>query len=247
MSQNKYFDIAFDTEKQCYVFCIYNQQGTLCRYSVLEDKASNQVAKYQDIETDLKEAQNAINKLSQISSTSSELIDETIKKALFDYALILLVKCFNSSIVRKTSLDFKKIFKGNEDLSNLYQKIYKIRNEKIAHSGDYMNSLILYFDPITNHPVELRFSHIKRLSGEQIISYDKLYQLVNYILEEVWNIKEKLYSKIINELKENGAKHYYSVSKNIDESTIVPTIEIDGQLISRNFLHPDIPAKKLDS
>jgi hypothetical protein len=236
MDQHKHFDIAFDTEKQCFIFCIYDSQGTLCKYSILDDKTSLQVAKYQDIKVDLEQAQKAVDELINIDSSETALSSETIKNALFDYVIILIVKCFNSSTGRKTSLDFKKIFKENRKLLDLYKKILKIRNEQIAHSGDYMNSLVLYFDPKTKNPIDLRYSHIKRLSGEQIITYKELTQLISYIIEEVKKIKDKLYMKLTNELKEKGALFYYSSARIIDKSTIVTTIEIDGKLKAKSFM-----------
>ena len=156
----------------------------------------------------------------------------------------MIVKCFNSSKGRKTSLDFNKIFKDSDDLLSLYEKVLNIRNKHIAHSGDYMNSLVLYLDPTTNYPIDLRYSHIKRLTGEQIISYDKLNQLINYILKEVSIIKEKLYLKLNDELKKNGASHYYKISKSIDKSTIVSTVEIDGKMIAKSFHEKKKPISK---
>lgn len=228
----KIYDIAFDEEKNQLVYCIYDKDGNLCKYYILEDVIALQLARYVDIENDLIESLQAVKKLLKINKKREVIGNELIVKALFDFAIIKFIRCFNSSRGRKTSLDYKKVYKGNEKFIKFYLKILNLRNEEIAHSESYHNSLTLYFDSKSNSPIDMRFANGRRISGPQSVSYKKLFKLIDYCLVDVMATRENLLNKLVESFQLNGAEYYFSRSKSIDKSTIVKTVDFEGQLIS---------------
>lgn len=122
----------------------------------------------------------------------------------------------------------------------LYTDILEIRNNSIAHSGYYSNGLVLYFDPTTNYPIELKYSNSKKLNNK-LVEYPKIIEIINYVSDEVRIIQQKLYNKLVEELKSKGHHHYYHISKTIDKSTIIRTILVNGDLIAQTVLDKKTP------
>lgn len=231
------FDIAYDHDSQCFVYCIYNIEGKPCTYYVLNDKASEQLAKYQDINFDLSQAKDAVEELSNSGGQTYLKYNDIVNKALFELSITLIIKCFNSSKDgRALSLNYKDVFHNNPELKDLYLKIEEIRNSSVAHSGDYMNTLILYFDNTSKELVDLRYSHIKRLWGPQVVAYDKLISIIEHIQEYVNKKIERVRLKLINFFQEQGVTYFQSQSKQIDLKTVVRTEKVAEQLISESFV-----------
>lgn len=134
------------------------------------------------------------------------------------------------------SLDYKNVFKGNAEFKMIFDRMNKIRNQQIAHSDDYLNSLIIYFAPDNDNIVDLRFSHIKWLTGEQIISVAELKSLVGFLIDHVKLKKNILHEKLVQELKEKGLEYYLSKSKEVAKEIIVTTADVDGKLIALDFV-----------
>lgn len=95
--------ISEDKEKGDLFYCKYNSKGQLLKYYILNTHLSIQYCKYCDILSDLLEAKQAVRSL--ISRDDFESENAILIRALFDYCLTLIVRCFNSSKGRKTRLD----------------------------------------------------------------------------------------------------------------------------------------------
>lgn len=78
MAQDDLFDIAYDRDNNLLIYCIYDEKGNLCRYHILNDKASLQVSRYKDILSDLELAEKSMEELIMLEKTNKMIGNEII-------------------------------------------------------------------------------------------------------------------------------------------------------------------------
>lgn len=222
--------IASDNKSQGVFYCKYNSNGHLLKYYILDTPLSIQYGKYCDIRSDLLESKEALKMLDTILDEKSDPDKDILPKALFDYCLSLVVRCFNSSVGRKTSLNSKSIFKSNKGLKDLFDKILEIRNSEIAHAGKYAYTVTLYFENGIKQPIDIDACNLRRNQGNSTISFDNISILLEYLIEQVDKKRTKLLEKIADELKSKGGEYYYENAKEVDVSSII-TVKSRGNAI----------------
>jgi hypothetical protein len=221
--------MAHDKESQGVFYCKYNSNGHLLKYYILDTPVSIQYGKYCDIRSDLLESKEVLKRLNYFLDENSDPDKDILRKALFDYCLSLVVRCFNSSDGRKTRLDSKSIFENNTGLKDSFDKILEIRNSQIAHAGKSAYTVTLYFENGIKQPVDIDACNLRRNQGDSTIRFEDISNMLEYLIERIDKKREKLLEKIADELKSKGGEYYYENAKEVDVSSII-TVKSRGNV-----------------
>lgn len=81
-----------------------------------------------------------------------------LSMSMFRIAIISYGKCYAESGKGRTSLDHRNVFKGNDDLKSIHERMMAIRNTFVAHNGD--NEIDRATIAVRETPIEISIKHL---------------------------------------------------------------------------------------
>ena len=145
---------------------------------------------------DLRRAKQALSDINQVSN-------EFLRNALWDYAMIIFIKCFDNAISRN-NLNYKKVYAGDELGKEVFRYFLNLRNKHIVHDENSFSECLIGAI-IANEKKQYKIEKVICIPLEaqtpEQVNYSNLMLLIDKAINYIEIEYDKLAKSISDELE----------------------------------------------